>query len=93
MLSKKSHENITGYQIYYSWYILSFTNVQLTVSWFQIKNLVCKLDQYWGYDDEIYLGYTFFFINNQKFKNFALKISNLLKNLETICRGEQETKI
>ena len=58
MFNKKSDEDITGYQIYYSGYsgFLSFTNVQLTVLWFQIRNLVCKLDQYPGYDDEIYLG-------------------------------------
>ena len=62
MFNKKSDEDITGYQIYYQIYysgysgFLSFTNVQLTVLWFQIRNLVCKLDQYPGYDDEIYLG-------------------------------------
>ena len=36
--------------------------------------------------------YTFFFINNQKFKQSPRKISNLLNNFYTICRGEQGTK-
>ena len=30
-------------------------NMQLTVQWFQIRNLVCKLDRYPRYDDETYM--------------------------------------
>ena len=37
----------------YARYFLSFNNVKLTVQWLQIRNLVCKLDQYPGYDDGI----------------------------------------
>ena len=44
---------ITGYQKSYSGYFSSFANVQLTVWWFKIRNFVCKLNQYPGYDDEI----------------------------------------
>ena len=35
-------------------------NMQLTVQWFQIRNLVCKLDRYPGYDDETYMIWSCF---------------------------------
>ena len=37
--------------------------------------------------------YTFFYINNQKFKQLPQISLNLLNNFQTIFRGEQETKI
>ena len=37
----------------HSEYFLFFTSVQLTVSWFIIRNLVCKSDQYSGQDNGI----------------------------------------
>ena len=47
------------------------------------------------FSDAVSKNYTFFFvyINNQKFKTIAPKISNLLNNFKTICRSEQGTKI
>ena len=36
---------------------------------------------------------TSFFYKQSKIYTIALKIYNLLNNLETICQGEQETKI
>ena len=44
---------MTNYQKSYSACFLSFTNVQLTMQWFQIKYLVCKLDPYEEYDDGV----------------------------------------
>ena len=49
---------IKGYQKSYSRYLLSFNNVQLTAQWFKIRNLVCILDQYPGYDDGIWISWS-----------------------------------
>ena len=46
-----------GYQKSYSGYILSFINVQLNALWSEVKNLVCKLDQYLRCDNGICMSW------------------------------------
>ena len=44
----------------YFFIFLFSTNMQWTAQWFQIRNLVCKLNRYPGYDDEIYMIWSCF---------------------------------
>lgn len=68
---------MTNYQKSYSPYFLSYTDMQSTVQWCWIKNLVCKLDQHLGYNDWICISCFYYSaINNPipRIQRFSWKI-------------------